>query len=184
MIYRDNIIFVHVPKTGGQSISMALGGKSSEHPTHTPLFAVLQGNRFAFGFVRNPWDRMVSLYHFLCQKPFRKTDNFNQQQVRETGFKRWLMEDDFFMAEDTTAVQPMQRRPQLWWLDGADFIGKFEDLAHDFATACRLGGITGSRLGSINASDHDDYHAYYDDESREFVAQHFAVDIAEFGYRF
>jgi hypothetical protein len=190
-------IFVHVPKTGGQSVSRALGEKTREVPTHSPLHLHSNDDLFSFGFIRNPWDRMVSLYSFLCQKPFKATDNFKQDQVRAAGFKSWLMDDEFYMKEDFRLPEgeswvvggqgdlpPMQRRPQLWWLDGADYIGKFETLTFDFHYICNRIGIKASKLPHINRTKHKHYRDYYDSETRDFVATHFASDIEYFRYEF
>lgn len=193
--------FVHVPKTGGQSVCKALGGKSQDVSTHTPLFCVEDAaDLFSFGFVRNPWDRMVSLYSFMAQKTFRITDNFDQQALREAGFKDWLMHDEFFMQEDglppgeawrigwgsspREALAPMQRRPQWWWLRGCDFVGRYENLSEDFETACQNIGRRNVYLPHVNRSKHSHYRDHYDAESREFIAVHFAEDIERFGYEF
>ena len=91
--------FVHVPKTAGSSIHMALSRyaiRADEYPpnrwlarigipvnrfapwpytkfrTHTPA-AVLQAwlpaevfaELFSFAFVRNPWDLLVSYWHYI-----------------------------------------------------------------------------------------------------------------------
>lgn len=196
MIITDKYIFVHVPKTGGQSVSKALGGKNQEVSTHTPLWAVEKGQRFAFGFVRNPWARMVSLYHFLCQKEFKKTDNFRQDEVRAAGFKRWLIEHEFYMQEDylpvgecwvvggkdTKSMLPMQQRPQMFWLNGCDYIGRFENLKQDFLLA--TAGLKVRQLTHMNKTKHEQYQTYYDTETRNFISEYFAEDIKKFGYQF
>lgn len=202
MIYANRFIFVHVPKTGGMAVTQALGGKSSDLATHTPLRCVEKGDRFAFGFIRNPWARMVSLYRFMVQKAFRKTDNFDQQAIREMGFRRWLMHDDFLMQEDVlptgepwvmrthwrgdgdTALPAMQRRPQMWWLRGCDFVGRFENLTEDFRRACRMMDLTPPGLGHVNETKGGHWRAEYDMPTRRFVEMHFAADIEFGGYRF
>ena len=195
---KRKLIFVHVPKTGGQSISAALGGKTSGIPTHTPLFARDNPEYFKFGFVRNPWDRLVSLYSFLCQKQFKKTDNFKQDEVRAAGFKRWLIEHKFYMQEDylscgecwvvggddTKQLPPMQRRSQMFWVQGCDFIGCFENLAEDFRKACEMAGVKAKNLPHKNTTQHKHYREYYDDTARGFVAHHFKPEIEQFGYTF
>lgn len=202
MIAADKFIFVHVPKTGGQSITIALGGRTPGIALHTPLFAAPDpAGRLTFGFVRNPWARLVSLYCFLCQKRFKPTDNFDQDQVRAIGFKSWLMSDRFFMAEDglppgeawrirhagglfDDTLPPMQRRPQMFWLDGCQLIGRFESLTDDFAEICKLIGMAAPTLPHVNASEHAAWRGYYDDESRRFVAEHFQKDLEQFNYQF
>jgi len=203
VIYDPAYIFVHVPKTGGTSVCNALGRSTrKEFPAHTPLRCVEKGNRFAFGFVRNPWVRMVSLYRFMCQKEFKRTDNFDQEHVRKMGFKRWLMDDRFIMQEDTlpggepwvmrthwtgdggTELPPMQRRPQLWWLKGCDFIGRTETLAADLAEVVARLDIKANEVGRNNTTKGGDWREEYDAETRAFIAEHFRPDIATFGYAF
>lgn len=200
MILTPRWVFVHVPKTGGTSVYSALGGKTQGISTHTPLRCIEKGDRFAFGFIRDPWSRMVSLYRFLCQKSFARTDNFDQQAVRAMGFRRWLMEDAFVMAEDDHPegepwvmrecwrgdgggpLPPMQRRPQSWWLQGCDYVGRVEDYPASFNRALELACLPPRDLPRVNTTRGGDWRGEYDAASRAFVAQHFAADIELGGY--
>ena len=184
LIVTNRYIFVHVPKTGGQSIAAALVDGRSDRGKHSPLGAINRRGRFAFGFVRNPWARMVSLYRFHCQKAPLPNDNYSRDETIKMGFQAWLMTDQFYMKEDIDhAMPPLQRRPQLWWLDGADFIGRFENIDEDFARAMALADVTAAPLGHINTTDGRAWRNEYDAESRAFVAKHFAPDIERFGYK-
>lgn len=197
----SNFIFIHVPKSAGQSVSKRLGGVSRGLPGHAPLFFIdanLRRGRFAFGFVRNPWDRMVSVYAFLCAKTVKRNESAEYQlNIREMGFKRWLLDDAFFQEQDslwrTPGLEPIQRRSQMFWLEGCDFVGRVETLEADFsAIRSQLNQKPGwaERLGwkSVmphrNRSRHAQYQTYYDDETREFIAGHFRPEIARFGYMF
>ena len=190
MIITARYIFIHVPKTGGQSISAALGarlhgGTAAGYAKHAPLRDIKNGpQHFVFGFVRNPWARMVSLYRFHCQKDWKPTDAYDRAETIRLGFKGWLMTDRFYMQQDQGRdMPPMQRRPQLWWLDGADFIGRFENIEEDFARAVKLAGaVKTTPLPHINSTLGGDWRDEYDAESRAFVAEHFAPDIERFGY--
>lgn len=187
MIVGANFIFVHVPKTGGQSIRRVIDGERRK-PAHRPLFNVAD-RKPAFGFVRNPWDRLVSLYCFMCQKTMREERHaVYQRHIRDVGFKTWLMNEHYFMDDEddwaSPGMEPMQRRPQIFWLDGCAHVGRFETLAADFADIAAAMNIAASAPPHVNASRHAHYAAYYDAESRAFVAEHFAPDIERFGYRF
>jgi hypothetical protein len=80
-------------------------------------------------------------------------------------------------------------RPQCEYICGedgrrlADFVGRYENLAADFAAACRRAGIE-TVLPRMNASRHENYAGYYDSWCRDFVATRYGRDIAEFGYTF
>lgn len=186
MIFGKTFVFVHVPKTGGQSVSLALPGGKSVEAMHRPRFATDAGDRKAFGFVRNPWDRMVSLYAFMCQKPVPPSFADRQREMKDNGFKWWLTQDRYFMDQDTLfkCPIPMQRRPQTWWLTGCDLVGRFESIGADFKRICEELKITAVDLPHINRSRHAAYREYYDAEARAFVAEHFRTDIERYGYAF
>jgi len=118
-------------------------------------------------FVRNPWDRQVSLFHFLTY-----------QGLLKVGFLEWM-----------TWAEPLNVMPMLS-LDGApamDFIGRYETLQADVETLFRRFGAEAPpallRLKS-GIRPPGDYRSYYDARSRERVAEACAEEIAAFGYRF
>ncbi len=178
MIVTNKFIFVHVPKTGGASIEKALC-EPLIGPLHARLRSIRKGNRFAFGFVRNPWDRLVSAYSWYCQRDMPPHRLESQALAREHGFKWWLTE-----WQATPRDQGLNFRSQMYWLEGCDKIGLFENLRSDFESICAELAIKARKLPHINASKHDHYSTFYDDETVKVVSRLYSPEISKFGYEF
>ena len=174
MIIDDRYVFVHVPKTAGNAIIEALKPEKIYKPNHCPLFqAPDTGDKFTFGFVRNPWDRVCSLYHFRLQSGVdaRKPE---LDRLREDGFEKSLL---------GKGIGPNQQ-DAMHWLDGCDYIGRYESLQDDFNHICRVIGIEPRVLNRVNASEHEHYRSYYTREMIDFVAEKHKRTIQLFGYSF
>ncbi|MGI9271678.1 MAG: sulfotransferase family 2 domain-containing protein [Woeseiaceae bacterium] len=139
------------------------------------LDAEIWQSYFKFGFVRNPFDRFISVCFFLN----RSDPNFAATAVA-------------FMKDRLTRKRFQQRvlvRPQNLQLCGndseiaLDFVGRYEDLQQSFDTICEKIGVPGIELGRKNTSKHARYLDYYqDDELRQLVAEFYAKDLRLFSY--
>ena len=182
-------IFIHITKTGGSSVALALFGVSR----HVPYFEYERINPrkfrrfFKFAFVRNPWDRLVSTYFFLKNGGVNELDRrFTAKNLAGyDGFAEfvegWLNEKNIWSS--------VHFRPQHYFICDAklcprvDFIGRTETIDADFRFICqRLGVIADLKWN--NRSNHRPYNEYYTDDLRERVAAVYADDIAVFNYRF
>lgn len=127
---------------------------------------------FRFTIVRNPFDRMVSLYHHL---PRHKSGRTMREMTFEQFIRTWSTRPEF------------QQKPLVTDADGkllVHFVGHFETLQQDFSRVCTRIGIE-AELGHANASPRRrDYREYYTPELIEIVQQAFADDLEYFGYEF
>ena len=182
--HKHKFIFIHPNKCGGKSIESLLFGVQSSPGSadHRSLISQISeigegsGNLFfKFGFCRNPWDRLVSIYH-------------GRRQILKDKNTRELSFGDFILSLDLQRmVYPVISK--YWFLKkdgniGLDFIGRFENFQEDFNFICDKIGIPRQELSRINKSKHKHYTEYYDDETKQIVAEKYAKDIEHFGYEF
>ncbi|KNG94164.1 sulfotransferase family 2 domain-containing protein [Pseudaestuariivita atlantica] len=133
---------------------------------------------FIFTLVRNPWDRLVSYYHWLQAQDFA---HVAVDLAKELPFRE-------FVADRIIAASFRNAPAASYVTDAAGhcrahFV-RLEHLDTDLApVAAHLGFPV--ELSRANASArHRDYRRYYDYATAELVADICAEDIAAFGYSF
>ncbi len=132
---------------------------------------------FKFGFVRNPWDRVVSLYERAEALQLKEKMTFGE-------FVDWIE------YSSSTCVHSSPHRYQLdWFVDPngkvlADFIGRFEHLEEDWAFVAEKLGIAERLPHSRPNARARHYTEYYDERTREIIGRKFKVDVERFGYAF
>jgi hypothetical protein len=133
---------------------------------------------YKLGFVRNPWDRVVSLY-------FRKEGLQMRDLMTFDEFVEWIK------YSSSTCIHPVPHTNQLDWLVDphgnvlVDFIGKFEDLHNDWAIiADKLGLSKELPHKNKNLSREKHYTEYYSKKAKEIIERKFTIDIEYFGYKF
>jgi len=137
---------------------------------------------FTFGFVRNPWDRFVSFYHYQKER-YGRADVRERHPSRATFFDRATDFETFvrIFERDGRTMTSM-----LAGDDGAllvDFVGRYERLDEDLAVISRRVG-TAIRPPHLNRSEHPPYRELYSRRARAIVADLYAEDIANFDYTF
>jgi hypothetical protein len=179
------LYFIHINKTGGSSIEVALG-LPMEHKTARQKIDEVGWDAwqkaFTFSVVRNPWDKVVSHY---C---FRVATNQTGLGDGHLSFGEWVRAC-YREKNPRYLDKPMMFMPQLDWIadeDGrvlVDFVARFERLSADMGW---LQERIGRRftLGHYNKTEREPYRTYYDERSRAIVEDWFARDIEAFGYTF
>lgn len=161
-----------------------------------------------FTFVRNPYDRMVSIFHHIGQDAQARMqermrggtpDEYGVKKVEldaipievdikilsvyKRGFEQWILasEDNAFDGSLLSLLN--QKESQMRWLDGVmpDLVIKIEEVNQRFHL---LQDMLGSKVPfpHINVSKHDDYSSYYNDRTKRIVADMFREDFEVFGY--
>lgn len=200
------VLFVHVPKTGGSSIDRIFDAEVPDsrrvpgRQRHAPYGRLLAAepelaDYWSFGFVRNPWARMVSWWTMLGGVFERAEAGHPGALAKIERFPEvWLTEGEYrhdferFILEGTEKL-PKVGRPQVATLTArgrlVDFVGRLETFDRDLAVVReRLGLPAVEAVPHVNRSKHGHYRDYYDDATRDQVARVFAADIEAFGYTF
>jgi hypothetical protein len=205
-------IFVHIPKTGGTALAMALEGRARaddillgdtpkaqrrkhrlkgvqargrlwKHATLADIDGLVSAAQiaesFCFTLVRNPWDRMVSYYHWLRMQGF---DHPAVALAKALDFSGFLNH-----PQTLASLRAWPYGRYMKDVGGVERCQAFIRLEHFDADAAPLWAHLGFRLTleRVNASVRDaNYRRYYNDSDANLLAEYCAQDIKRFGYSF
>jgi len=179
-------IYISVPRTGTTSIVCAIEPDGHERKPGRKHRAISQieeeitedqfNQYFKFGYVRNPWDWSLSFYLYITSN---KGHFRHEQLCQYSSFSEYLK----------STREPIGRPQSSYFTNSTgnitvDYIGRFENIQRDFDTICDKIGRPRQQLLHKNKTKREHYTEYYDDETREIVAQKYARDIELFGYEF
>ncbi len=207
-----NYIFVHIPKTGGTSLALALEDRAKKDDIligdtpkavrrrrrledvsttgrlwkHSTL-ADIEGLRtideiseaFVFTLIRNPWDRMVSYYHWLREQHFPHPA---VALAKASDFSAFL--------NDPTTCRSFEKQHFGHYMTATDqkeycqLYIRLEHFEEDAAPLCAHLGFD-LAIGVENRSNRrSDYRSYYSDADAERIGEVCRKDIERFGYLF
>ncbi len=203
--HSKKFIFVHIPKTGGTSVSKMLkkhgimlqgernyGSVYFKHAIAADLKRMMGDewdNYFKFTFVRNPWDWIVSNYEYnrgVHQPFFRGTEydiihkDNKPEWAEKMSFSEWLpWWIDAFHPSQLFMLQSEEGELLV------DEVFKHERLKDDYKKLRNILGIRDwrSKFPHLESSKgRRDHKSYYDPDSIERVREHFADDIRVLDY--
>jgi hypothetical protein len=197
--FQKRFLFVHIPKTAGNSIQSVLSDYSEDELValrseqdgierfglRNPKYKIKKhstleeyrlalgeenfGELYKFACVRNPWDRMVS-YYFT---PTQNVVGWDRKKFRKVITEAMPVAD--YLRLNECNDNPFEN---------VNYIMRFENLADDFRNVCAALDISAATLPQYNRSNREHYSKYYDEDLRELVHARFAAEIDRFGYRF
>jgi len=158
---------------------------TADHPFWVRYAPHYYENYFKFSFVRNPWDRLVS-----CWKNKVKEADFNYFRI--SGEEQKKLQDfasfvDFVIerGEMSTNDPHLCAQSRMIDLNHVDFIGRFENFEDDLRKVLSKLKIDNFEVSKKNATiSRKSYHDYYDNITRDKVAEIYAKDIELFNYQF
>jgi hypothetical protein len=201
------LLFIHIPKTGGTTVEKILGlyepwpavrmdilrgpyqrDDEELRLQHLPFEDVvaLTGLDFSswykFAFVRNPWDRLVSSFCFE-HKEQRKKNSFVETEVFPK-YVDWV--ETVVSSRKGLVGEHCHLRPQLEFsLNKLDFLGRFERFEPDLRVILKRLGISVDGIPHLHKSKKRKHYAeYYDERTKQKVAEIYAEDIEDLGYSF
>lgn len=188
--HQYKFIFVHIGRTGGTSFEKACGirvtddlrtqsvGNTDFPEKHKNLdfynenYADVFDRYFKFTIVRNPYDRLVSAWHWRRDIVGDVTSSFRDFAIS----RPYEWSTQYFLGnEHMTFTESLSR---------LDCIVRFECLAHEMKEISHRIGLDFKNYPHANKSNRRDYRAYYDTELVDAIARKYATEINYFGFRF
>jgi len=205
-----NLIYIHIPKTGGTSIRnciIKVGG--SPCGVKHIRYDELKTNQDYFVSVRNPYTRLMSWYYFRIRRfneeidsgkgdnitPEWRANGWTTNQALEyynEGFRNWLMNLDTVNVFEKVKGSHVHFNPDWGAVcKQTDFISKQkppkfilrqESLTQDFKEVQKYLGISKNLFNQNQSKNDNRYLDVFDDEMKEFVTEYWKDDFEYFGY--
>jgi hypothetical protein len=212
------VIFVHIQRTGGNSIQKVFAEYDPNLIQKLPLDPSQKRFKHCFAFdiqaavepemfktyrkfcvVRNPFDRMVSWYAmFKHQETIEMVPYAQNPELWTLGLDVLREISKYLQSFEAFLQMPREHKNGLFerfYLNQVDYIShqdqilvdrilRFENLANDFVDFASEIGFAGTLPHTNKAIRETDYRPYYNDVTKEMIAQRFKRDLDYFGYQF
>lgn len=202
-----HLVFYRIPKNASTSLTKHLGSlnlikkhekrfheivdkriyKDWFDPTHAKpneaykVFKNELASYFSFCVVRNPWDRIVSMYNFSSKEKLGSLYNL----PNDMSFEQFchLLSD---RKDDSLFIGSHK---QVEWTKGyfpPKVILRFENLQNEFAAMLKDYNIhhINPEIPRLNSTKHSHYKDYYTPETKKIIANVFEEDIDVLKYTF
>lgn len=192
---KEQYVFYKIYKSGSSTTSKILRShtETSSLPYKKVLFksSIEQLNAyhsnfdpyFKFAFVRNPWDRLVSLYSEKIVN-HKKTINKVPYYKEFIGLSFESFLDRIIYSDLESCIPHHRLQTYLMPLNKMNFIGKLENFNKDIQVVLDHLKIKNCKIQHLNRSKHSHYSDYYNSRYKKLVESKYAEDIENFNYSF
>lgn len=207
--HSHQFLFVHIPKTAGTSIELALEPFATQ-VKRFPENRLARTLRIKANYLTLPRRRMFSrhatartarrylpaavferLFKFaIVRNPWDRLSSEYHYLLRKQNHRLHRQVHAMSGFAEYVAWQTKLRRPtqSSYVYDQAgkllvDFVGRFERLNEDMLCLQEMLGIE-LDLPHVNRTKRNDYREYFDAQSRSLAEDYFREDIERFGYTF
>ena len=215
IVHEYKFAFVHIPKTGGISVTHAIMSPIVGYKTYGQIGKLSKELKFRFemrgkqkhdfgrnfvsnkhitqdlwdqyykfAFVRNPWDRAVSEFHWRHQ--------LNNGWAPSKDFDEFLKYCEYRIKDQKNKKNDIywtHAQPQSDYVTDKngnvilDKIYRFENLQEDVLHLSKVVGLN-IELEKHNSSKHNHYSEYYNSARKDFMYKLYKKDIEMFEYEF
>lgn len=189
-----NCIYYDIFKSGSTSIKMMLAlatGHKIKHEVEvhwiSDWFAAFEdySSYFKFAFVRNPWDRLASVW----RSKFSSSDcePVVCQQQNDPRFYLGMPFDEFcklVCSLRDSECNPHIKQQSACITGPVDFVGRFENIDSGWRHVCLQIGLTLPLPKANHQKSKPHYSSIYTDELVDLVNTRYQSDINGFGYHF
>jgi hypothetical protein len=185
--YKDKkLIFTHIQKCGGTSVINFFKHRKNHNKIKFDIKHLKKINEdiddyFKFTIIRNPWDRMVSFYHYHKEKILdNKFPTKTWKYIKNLNFSEFLKSNKFqswALRNNITDYITYNKKTYI------DYYINFENLEKDFEIIKKISGKCG-KLNKVNKSNHLNYKKYYDEKNKEIISYLFNEEINFFNFKF
>lgn len=183
---RDDILLGDTPKARkrrGRVKGVEARGRLWKHSTLSDIEGLVSDADMraarVFTLVRNPWDRIVSYYHWLKGQSFEHPAVGLAKSVAFSEFLHAPMTRESFRRG--TYASYVTRSDAI---EQCDLFLRLEQIDEDLARLESLLDLKLAPMPHENRSERGDYRGFYSQSDRDLVSEFASEDITRFGYSF
>jgi len=138
---------------------------------------------YKFGLVRNPYDRILSLFRFSLKKNSRMLRDNNFRDLNKKSFERYLTD---FVDKGAAGYNAMQLYDCMSYNDSIKNINlvRFENFKADLKKVLKELEIDVSTIPHFKKMKKLNYKNYYTENSKKIIERVYKKDLEKFNYVF